>query len=264
VRTKATGDFGGPPPQSTTKRIGPGRGSRKQEKEDPIGRHGQESVVAQVDNLSPSEDPSGTGRRLAWRGTASAQNPAPVVLERGTRYALGAILLDEGCVARKVMAFPRFVGMFANKRSGEWKAGARQVWRGCRVAGRRWPTGRFFVLNLKSQRLFPLVLADLAGRKREHDVWTLKRQSVARLCQGAGKGRKVLWVWDKAGVDFPFWQERETSEIYFLSLRKVALCLKVEQEQVATSSPAPALLPLRRTLTAQIKHELIITKHSPR
>ena len=96
----------------------------------------------------------------------------------------------------------------------------------------RWPTGHFFALNLKSQSLFPLVLADLAGRKKEHDARALKRQSVAMLRQGAGTGRKVMWVWDKAGVDLPFWQERKASGIYFLSLRKAGLCLAVEQERV--------------------------------
>ena len=69
------------------------------------------------------------------------------------------------------------------------------------IAETRWPTGHFFGLNLKSQSLFPLALADLAGRKKEHDARALKRQSVAWLRQGAGKGRKVLWVWDKAAVN---------------------------------------------------------------
>ena len=95
-----------------------------------------------------------------------------------------------------------------------------------------WPTGHFFALNLKSQSLFPLVLADLTRRKKEHDMRALKRQSVALLRQGAGKGRKVLWVWDKAGVDFPFWQERKASGIYFLSLRKAGMCLAVATERV--------------------------------
>jgi hypothetical protein len=95
-----------------------------------------------------------------------------------------------------------------------------------------WATGHFFALNLKSQSLFPLVLADRAARKKEHDVRALKRQSVAMLRQGAGKGRKVLWVWDKAGVDFPFWQERKASGIYFLSLRKEGMRLTVEKERV--------------------------------
>jgi len=95
-----------------------------------------------------------------------------------------------------------------------------------------WPTGHFFALNLKSQSLAPLVLADLAARKKEHDLRALKRQSVAMLRQGAGKGRKVMWVWDKAGVDLPFWQERKGSGIYFLSLRKEGMCLAVEAERV--------------------------------
>ncbi len=92
-----------------------------------------------------------------------------------------------------------------------------------------WATGHFFGLNLKSQSLFPLMLADLAGRKQEHDLRALKRQSVAQLRQGAGKGRKVLWVWDKAAVDFAFWQKRKAAGIYFLSLRKAGLCLALEQ-----------------------------------
>ncbi len=96
----------------------------------------------------------------------------------------------------------------------------------------RWPTGHFFALNLKSQSLFPLALADLAGRKKEHDIRALKRQSVAMLRQGAGKGRKALWVWDKAGVDLAFWPERKASGIYFLSLRKEGMRLEVEQERV--------------------------------
>jgi hypothetical protein len=96
----------------------------------------------------------------------------------------------------------------------------------------RWPTGHFFALNLKSQSLFPLALADLAGRKQAHDVRALQRQSVARLRQGAGKGRKVMWVWDQAVVDLPFWQERKASGIYFLSLRKAGMCLEVEPERV--------------------------------
>lgn len=94
-----------------------------------------------------------------------------------------------------------------------------------------WPTGHFFALNLKSQSLFPLTLADLSARKKEHDARALKRQSVAQLRQGAGKGRKVLWVWDKAGVNLPFWQERKASGIYFLSLRKAGMCLELEKER---------------------------------
>ena len=94
-----------------------------------------------------------------------------------------------------------------------------------------WPTGHFFALNLKSQSLFPLTLADRAGRKKEHDARALKRQNVAQLRQGAGQGRKVMWVWDKAGVDLAFWQDRKASGIYFLSQRKAGMCLALEEER---------------------------------
>lgn len=94
-----------------------------------------------------------------------------------------------------------------------------------------WPTGHFFALNLKSQSLFPLTLADQDARKKEHDTRALKRQSVAQLRQGAGKGRKVLWVWDKAVVDLPFWQTRKASGIYFLSQRKAGMILELEKER---------------------------------
>ena len=108
-----------------------------------------------------------------------------------------------------------------------------------------WPTGHFFALNLKSQSLFPLVLADLTKRKKEHDMRALKRQSVALLRQGAGKGRKVLWVWDKAAVDLAFWQERKASGIYFLSLRKAGMCLDVETERVIDATQ-----PINQAVTA--------------
>ena len=72
----------------------------------------------------------------------------------------------------------------------------------------------------------------MAQRKKEHDLRALKRQSVARRRQGAGQGRKVRWFWDKAAVDFPFWQERKASGIYFLSLRQEGMRLAVEQERV--------------------------------
>ena len=71
------------------------------------------------------------------------------------------------------------------------------------------PAGHFFALNLKSPSLFPLVLADRIERKKEQDPRALQRQSVALLRQGAGQGRKVPWVWAKAGVDFPFGQRTQ-------------------------------------------------------
>jgi hypothetical protein len=47
-----------------------------------------------------------------------------------------------------------------------------------------------------------LTVADQAGRKHEHDLRALKRLDIATLRQGAPKDRRVLYIWDRAGVDF--------------------------------------------------------------
>ena len=46
----------------------------------------------------------------------------------------------------------------------------------------------------------------------------LKRLNNRTLRQGAAKGRKVLYVWDRAGIDFRQWRRwKQASGIYFLS-----------------------------------------------
>ena len=41
-------------------------------------------------------------------------------------------------------------------------------------------------------------------------------------------GRKVMYVWDKASIDFRFWHElKSTSGIYFISLEKENMALDV-------------------------------------
>ena len=68
---------------------------------------------------------------------------------------------------------------------------------GCKDA-----TGHFFSLNLRSHALSHLTAADQVERRKEHDMRALKRLSIASLRQGAARGRKVFYVWDRAGVDF--------------------------------------------------------------
>lgn len=108
---------------------------------------------------------------------------------------------------------------------------------GC-VGETYWPTGHFFALNIKSQSLFPLELADFQSRKKEHDQRALKRQSVKILRQGAGNGRKVIWVWDKAGVNLELWKIRKASGIYFLSMQKDNQCLDLVKEREIDFSQA--------------------------
>ena len=50
---------------------------------------------------------------------------------------------------------------------------------------------------------------------------TLKRLDTDTLRQGSQKSRKVLYVWDKAGIDFRQWFNwKHSSGIYFISREK--------------------------------------------
>ena len=88
--------------------------------------------------------------------------------------------------------------------------------------GRKHPVGHFFLFNLRSQALFHMDTALNEGRrKREHDMHLLKRMTPGELRMNAPKGRKVLYVWDRAGVDFRFWHRCKTGNgVYFLSCEK--------------------------------------------
>jgi IS4 transposase len=63
-------------------------------------------------------------------------------------------------------------------------------------------------------------VSDQVERKKEHDMRALKRQDILTLRQGAAKGRKVLYIWDRAGIDFRQWFKWKESGIYFLSREK--------------------------------------------
>ena len=53
--------------------------------------------------------------------------------------------------------------------------------------------------------------ADQLTRKREHDRHALNRLSLEELRQGAPKGRQVLSVYDRAGIDFQPWHRGKHS-----------------------------------------------------
>lgn len=80
----------------------------------------------------------------------------------------------------------------------------------------------FFSFNLRTQTIRHLTVAQIGGeRQKEHDMHALKRLSLDELRFGAKKGRKVLYVYDKAGVDIPQWDIwKKQGGIYFLSREK--------------------------------------------
>jgi len=86
-------------------------------------------------------------------------------------------------------------------------------------------TGHFYVMDLRRRTLGRLTTAQ---GKKEHDMHALKRLTKQMLRQGAPVGRQVLYVWDKAAIDFPFWHHlKTTAGIYFISLEKENMALMV-------------------------------------
>lgn len=87
---------------------------------------------------------------------------------------------------------------------------------------KRRAVGHFFGMNLRTHRLFSLAVADQSGeRKREHDLRALKRLDGDALRSGTPTGRKVIWVWDRAGIDALQWKKwKHQLGIYFISRAK--------------------------------------------
>lgn len=86
---------------------------------------------------------------------------------------------------------------------------------------KKFATGHFFGMDLRTTALFHLAVADQIERRREHDVRALKKLDPEILRQGAPKGRKVLWAWDRAITDFSLWHRLKSAHgIYIVSRQK--------------------------------------------
>jgi hypothetical protein len=89
-------------------------------------------------------------------------------------------------------------------------------------------TGHFYGLNLRTHGVVHLTGADKDARRHEHDMRALKRLDLAALRQNAPAGKKVIWVWDKAGISFEQWHKwKSTAGIYFISCVKENMKLEV-------------------------------------
>ena len=95
-------------------------------------------------------------------------------------------------------------------------------------AGTKYATGHFFALDLRTHLMRHLAVADQEERRKEHDMRALKGLTTGQLRLGAPKGIKVLYVWDRAGIDFRQWHHWKQSGVYFISLEKTNMKLSDE------------------------------------
>ncbi len=91
----------------------------------------------------------------------------------------------------------------------------------------KYATGHLYTLCLRSHCATHLTVSDQVERKKEHDMRALKRQDIHALRQGAAKGRKVLYIWDRAGNDFLQWFKWKENGIYFASREKENMKLEI-------------------------------------
>lgn len=98
------------------------------------------------------------------------------------------------------------------------------------IDGKKFATGHFFALNLRSQRLVNLTLSDRNAetkRKREHDMRALRRIEGDGLRMNSVKGKKTLWVWDRAGISAADWiRWKQAYGVYFISRAKENMTLE--------------------------------------
>ena len=87
-------------------------------------------------------------------------------------------------------------------------------------------TGHVFGLNLRTKAVVHLAHCDEKTKIKEHDMGVLKRLDRNVLRQGAAKGRKVIWIWDPAGISYTQWYKWKASAgIYFLSRPKTNMII---------------------------------------
>jgi hypothetical protein len=115
---------------------------------------------------------------------------------------------------------------------GHWHAAAAHD---APIDERRWAVGHLYALDLRTRALRHLSLAE---GKKEHDMGAIKRLGAECFRMSAAKGRKVLWAWDRAGIDFQLWHHwKHCHGIYFVSRTKENMRLDVIGQTTIDPSP---------------------------
>lgn len=84
-----------------------------------------------------------------------------------------------------------------------------------RHEGMKMAVGHFYSVNLRTHTLRHLAAGE---GLHEHDMSVLKRIKPKGLRHDVPKGRRVIIIYDKAGIDFGFWKRcRKECAVYFIS-----------------------------------------------
>jgi len=141
---------------------------------------------------------------------ASLRSPRRCDLAREVNLALLANV--DARVCDRLADLPELALYACFAADGHWHKAATHD---ARHEGIKMAVGHFYSLNLRTHTLRHLA----AGQGlHEHDMSALKRVKPKGLRQQVPQGRRVLIVYDKAGIDFGYWKRcRQECAVYFLS-----------------------------------------------
>ena len=121
-------------------------------------------------------------------------------------------LLAAATLPDQLAQFPELKNYQCFALDGHWHRAATHD---ARHDGTKMAVGHFYSLNLRGHQLRHLTVGE---GLHEHDMSVLKRLKPSGLRHDVSKGKRVLIIYDKAGIDFAYWKrcQRECA-VYFIS-----------------------------------------------
>lgn len=158
------------------------------------------------------------------------------------------------CLHDRLADIPELANYECFAGDGHWhKAAAHDP----RHEGTKMAVGHFYALNLRTHTLQHLVAGE---GLHEHDMSALKRAKPKGLRQGVPKGKRVLMIYDKAGIDLGYWKRcRQECALYFISRVKENMVFDwLESVPVDASDPRNAGVTEDRRVMSRDGHQLRI------
>jgi hypothetical protein len=150
-------------------------------------------------------------------------------LARGVNLAL----LARTTVPDRLAEIPELASYECFALDGHWHKAATHD---ARHEGVKMAVGHFYSLDLRGHQMRHLAVGE---GLHEHDMSVLKRIQAQGLRHGTPQGRRVLIVYDKAGIDFDFWKACcRRCAVYFVSRTKDGMVYDlIEQREVNRRDP---------------------------
>jgi len=101
------------------------------------------------------------------------------------------------------------------------------------IEGKVRAPSHIYSLDLRTHSLHHVALCEpQTGKKKEHEIATLKRIDANALRMGAPKGRKVIHSYDPAIVDYrQWWLWKHTKGVYIITMEKANSAFVVRKER---------------------------------